>query len=92
MLVKLQECKESTEKKVVWFLNEVKRIILNVLNWTAFLLEMFIWVIPSILLDIYMPVFILIGGGTRFYNFHNPGKSLGFSKNIIMLEGLKTFP
>ena len=51
-----------------------------------------VWVIPSLIFDIYIPVFLLIGGGGRFYNASNPGKSLGFSRNIILLEALKTFP
>ena len=80
------------KEKAVRLLGELKVIALRMLNWLSFILEMFIWVIPSLLLDIYIPVFTLLGGGTRFYNYQNPAKSLGFSRNIILLEALKTFP
>ena len=73
-------------------INKVKIIILLLLKWVSFVIELIVWVIPSLIFDIYVPVFVLIGGGGRFYNYHNPSKSLGFSRNIVLLEALKTFP
>ena len=74
------------------FLNKIKIVILLILKWLSFFIELIVWVIPSLMFDIYIPVFVLIGGGGRFYNYYNPSKSLGFTRNIILLEALKTFP
>lgn len=42
-----------------------------------YFVEMLIWVIPSVLLDIYIPIFILVGGGSRLFNENSPKRSQG---------------
>lgn len=89
---KEERFKKAMIKKYHQFVQGAKDCVISTINWIGFTIEMLLWVAPSLLLDLYIPIFVFVGGGTKFYNSQDPKKSLGFQKNIVLMEAMKTFP